>query len=282
MTTRFPRPALFALAGAVAVAAVAFGVGVTTRGTGNASPSPAIVTPTPLPSITADGPLSLRGSAWDQSRFGSAYPGTIPPGRYFLEDHYPARISFDIPAGWFLWDAATDYNGILVDSPGAPSGSGWGVVFSVVGTVSADPCNQFKGTLDPAVARSVDAVAAAMAGWPGFEATSSTAITVDGHPARLVMLTSSHDSSTCPTRKLWTTPAGGYWEDAYGAIGAERHVIPYRLVQVGDAVLVIRTTDFPETSPFELEQGVPAEAERHAWDQVALAKIVDSVRIEMR
>jgi hypothetical protein len=53
----------------------------------------------------------------------------------------------------------------------------------------------------------------------------------------------------------------------------------FRIIDVGGQILAIRTTDYPEPSPYELSQGVAADPTRHAADQVALEKIVESIRI---
>ena len=53
----------------------------------------------------------------------------------------------------------------------------------------------------------------------------------------------------------------------------------YEIVDTGHGLLVIRTTDFPQTSPNELSSGVAADPTRHAADQVALHAILDSIRL---
>ena len=53
----------------------------------------------------------------------------------------------------------------------------------------------------------------------------------------------------------------------------------FRIVDVNGTLLVIRTTDFPDTSPNELAQGIPDDPTRHAADQVAMQQILDSIRI---
>jgi hypothetical protein len=52
------------------------------------------------------------------------------------------------------------------------------------------------------------------------------------------------------------------------------------LLDVGDGLLAIRTTEFGDPSPFELSQGVAPDPDRHAADLVELQAIVDSIRIE--
>ncbi len=46
---------------------------------------------------------------------------------------------------------------------------------------------------------------------------------------------------------------------------------------VNGTPVVIRTTDYPETSPFETQQGVAQDATRHKADQVELHRMLDSI-----
>ena len=79
--------------------------------------------------------------------------GDLPAGAYYLDlPAYPARIDFEVPAGWWhFWPGATrqasDAHAILVNSleTGAANGSAWGVAFTVVGKVPVDPCDPAAG-----------------------------------------------------------------------------------------------------------------------------------------
>ena len=55
----------------------------------------------------------------------------------------------------------------------------------------------------------------------------------------------------------------------------------YEWTREGYRKVVIRTTDFPETSPYEVEQGVAPDPTRHVDDQVELHQILDSIRISV-
>ncbi len=280
MISTVPRPARFGLVAVFAVVITLLGFGLL-RGPSQAGGPSAAPTPTSTAAPTPAGPASLRGSASNPSVNGTEYPPNLPPGTYYLDTGYPAKVTLDVPPGWFLWDAATDYNGVLVDSPDARSGSGWGLVISVIGNVYKDACNQYLGVLDTQTEPSVETVVSAMSSWPGFEITESSAITVDGFAGRMIKVRSNLDHASCPITKMWTSSDSGYSEDGYGLVGSPGHLMTYRLLQVGQSVLVIRTTDFPETSPFELEQGVPESADRHAADQLQLQAMVDSIRISV-
>ena len=52
----------------------------------------------------------------------------------------------------------------------------------------------------------------------------------------------------------------------------------FRILEVGDQLLIIRTTDYPQQAPFEEEQGVTSDPTRHVDDQRALHAILDSIR----
>jgi hypothetical protein len=277
MTSTIPRPLWVGLAAAAAVIAIAVGVGVGSRGAGTGTPTPAAATQTPTTGATPAGPAALRNSPSVTSAYGAGYPPNISPGTYYLDAGYPATVSIDVPPGWFLWDAATDFNGVLRDSADAPSGSGWGLVVSVVDAVYKNPCNQYLGTID-ATTPSVDAFVAAVSAWPGVQVSESSPMSMDGFAGQMIKVRSTVDVAGCPVHRLWETPSG-YAEDGYGLLGSSRHEMTYRFLQVGRSVLVIRTTDFPETSPFEFQQGVPFSADRHAVDQMLLQAMVDSIHI---
>jgi hypothetical protein len=121
---------------------------------------------------------------------------------------------------------------------------------------------------------------AAMSSWPGFEATAPTAIEVGGFSGQMIELTTSRTSKDCPLQALWTTPEG--WKvDGYPIVNATAtpHTDQFRIVDVNGTLLAIRTTDFPETSPYEEEQGVAPDPTRHAAHQVVLHQILDSIKI---
>ena len=187
-----------------------------------------------------------------------------------------------MPAGWFQWLPFSDYEGVLVDaSPEAPQGSGWGLMFDGVGAVSKDPCDPAKGTLAPTETSTVDGLVAAMRAWPGFESTTPAPISVSGFDGQLVELKAGTAVKGCDAPELWTTPMGAPL-DAYPLIaGGVTTTLPaqFRILDVNGTLLVIRTTDFPDTSPNEREQGIAADPTRHAADQVELHQILDSIRI---
>ena len=119
-----------------------------------------------------------------------------------------------------------------------------------------------------------------MSSWPGFEATAPTPIVLDGFSGQLIELTSTRTTTDCPAPVLWITPQA--WPlDAYPIVNATAtaHKVQFRIVDVDGTLLVIRTTDFPETTPAEAAQGLALDPTRHAADQVELHQILDSIRV---
>lgn len=136
-------------------------------------------TPSPTAAPTATGPTSLMDSP---------EAGDLPAGAYYLDlPAYPARIDFEVPAGWWhFWGGATrldsDAHAILVNSEdtGAANGSAWGVAFTVVEEVRVDPCDPAAGNMDSSVTESAEALAEAFSSWEDFPATGVEDTTLGG------------------------------------------------------------------------------------------------------
>lgn len=243
------------------------------------TPSPTPI-PTPTPTPTAAPPTAL----------GSAPLVTCPldteqclqAGTYRLTSSaWPGEVTLDVPAGWSQWKPASDYEGVLVDAgPDAKQGSGWGLMFMTVGAVSKDPCDPSKGTFDPATTSTVDGLVKAMRAWPGLKATAPTPIVLAGYSGQLVELTSSLTLANCKDGFIWSTPQLEK-VDAYPMVSADKtpHPAQFRVLDVNGTPLVVRTTDFPETSPNEASQGVAPNPTRHAADQIQLHQILDSIKV---
>ncbi len=244
------------------------------------TPTPTIApTPTPTPPVlgllsapTAPCPIQTSVTCLD-------------PGRYKLSSptHWPTTISFDVPENWWEWfpgNVVEDFESVLVDS-GPAGGSGWGVSFMTVGDVSRNPCDPSAGTFPSAAVDSPTKLAAAMSKWPGFKATTPVPTTVGGAQGVLIELTSTRTLAQCPdTAFLWKTVAG-VPVDVYPMVDKDglRRPGQYRIVDVNGQLVVVRTTDFPGTSPFEVSQGVAPNPTAHAADQVELHAILDSIRL---
>ena len=283
MMSRASTRARWGLAAAVVVAAVVLGAAVMNNGRAGPGIGSAPATAAPTPSPTAPPtPTSLGGARLQACEAGGGVPACLEPGTYRLtSDLWPGQVTIDVPAGWESWQAAADFEGVLVaGGPDATQGSGWGLMFIAVGPVYRDPCDRAQGTLDPGQTSTVDGLVTAMSSWPGFEATAPTPIVVDGFSGQLIELTSTRTTTDCPSPVLWTTPQA--WPlDAYPIVNptVTADKVQFRIVDVDGTLLVIRTTDFPETSPFEASQGVAPDPTRHAADQVELHKILDSIRV---
>jgi len=267
-----------AIAAAAVVIVALFGYNLLPRtGTVGGPPTPA---PSPTPSASPGRPAML-----EQAPQVACGPSTcMAPGTYRLTGNvWPGTITMEVPDGWFEWLPFTDrdaYDALLI-GPSTGGGSGWGLVFSVVDTVWKDPCDATKGRYDRAATDTIEELAAVISRWPGFEATAPAAPSVvSGYSGQLVAVTSTRTVADCPNGSVWTIPQGGS-VDAYPMVGAsgKARTGTYRIVDVGGTLLVIMTTDFPETSPNELAQGLPDDRTRHAADQVAMHQILDSIRI---
>ena len=200
------------------------------------------------------------------------------PGTYRLDaDVVPVAAAIDIPRGWFEWDVGAGTTGVLVDSGlDAPDGSGWGILFSSLGRISVDPCDPAAGFV-PAVHTAADLVQA-MQRWPGFQVGIPQPISIGGYDGRLVEVTSSKNNITCPSAVVWETPSF-FPIDGYPMVSqSATRPTQFRILEIGNELLIIRTTDFPGQSPFEESQGVAANPTRHAADQLTLRAILDSLR----
>jgi hypothetical protein len=173
---------------------------------------------------------------------------------------------------------AGDFDGVILDGgPDALEGSGWGIMFAAVGPVSMDPCDQAQGTFDSAATSTVVGLVTAMSSWPGFEATA------DPDRGRRLQRTAGRahvnlTSTDCPAGAM-DHPTGLEGRRPIVNATGTAHTDKLRIVDVDGTLLVIRTIDFPETTPYEEEQGVASDPTRHAADQVELHEIVDSIRI---
>ena len=289
MISRSSSTAHWGLAAAVVVAAVVLGSTFVNRGSGlpavgaaaTATPSPS---PSPSPSASTASPAMLVHAPQAACGPSGGPPNCLVPGTYRLSgDVWPGEITLEVPVGWFEWLPYTDhdaYDALLVDA-GTGNGSGWGLEFNVVGSVAKDPCDPAKGTYDRAATGTVDGLVAAMSRWPGFEATAPAPTVVGGYSGQFVELTSTRTETDCPNGSVWTIPQGGTVNGypMVGVRGSAPRPGTFRIADVNGTLVVIRTTDFPETSPNELSQGIPDDPTRHAADQVAMHQILDSIRV---
>jgi hypothetical protein len=272
--------AKYALAAAavVVVAIIGYNLLPGTGGVGHPT-----VTPSPNPAASqASPPMLEQASPAACGPIASAL-NCLAPRTYSLTGNvWPAEITLDVPAGWFEWLPYTNrdaYDALLVDA-GTNGNSGWGLVFSVVDAVAKDPCDPAKGSYGRAEIGTVDKLVAAMGKWPGFAVMAPTPTVVGGYSGQLVKVTSTRTMTDCPNGSAWTIPQGGS-VDAYPMVGVagKARAGTYRILAVRGTLLVIMTTDFPETSPNELSNRIADNPTRHAADQVVLHQILDSIGI---
>ena len=287
MISRVSTPARWGLAAAAVLAAIVLGAAFMTYGRGSPTVGAAPASPSPAASPTSrptERPPTTLNDAPLEACFPSGPPDCLVAGTYQLSslNDWPLQIGLTVPAGWFQWNPARGFEGVLVDSgPDAPDGSGWGLMFIRVGNVSIDPCDLSAGTFTGADMTTVDGMVSAMHQWPAFVAVTLSPTTVGGFGGQLVELTSTRTSTDCPNPVLWTTPTGAS-VDGYPIVtapGPAAHSVQFKIVDVNGALLVVRTTDFPDTSPNELSQGVGADPTRHSADQIELHQILDSITV---
>ena len=270
-----------AAAAVLVVAVVGYNLLPNRGGTGGPLASPPSASPTP--SATPAAPAMLKDAPHAACSPAGGASNCLAPGTYRLTGNvWPGEIAMDVPIGWFEWQPYTwddAYDAVLVGD-GTNGGSGWGLQFILVNTVRKDPCDSAKGSYARAETSTVDGLVAAMSAWPGFHATAPVSTVVGGFSGQLVELTSTRTSTDCPNGSIWTIPQGGA-VDTYPLVGApgKARAGTFRILAVNGTLFVVRTTDFPNTSPNELANGIPDDPTRHAADQVAMQQILDSIRI---
>jgi len=237
-------------------------------------------TPSPIPSATfPDAAAYLRSApATGCVRVIRVGFECTEPGTYRIDsDVVPVPAAVDLPRGWFEWDPGPGSAGALVNSGSdALNGSGWGILFISPGRIRVDPCNPAAGFVPPAATAAE--VVQAMERWPGFQVGSPQPISVGGYGGLLVEVTSTKTSLTCPTAEVMETSAGTAI-DGYPMSGqVTSRPGQFRILEIAGKLMIVRTTDFPQESPFEVSQGVAPDPTRHVADQLALQAILDSLR----
>jgi len=192
-------------------------------------------------------------------------------------------VTVAVPAGWFEWFGGTGWDAVLVDK--GRGASGWGVMFYTVGDVARDPCDSNKGSVSAAQVETPEKLADAMAAWPHFTATARQPITLDGHSGVTFRLTASN-KSTCTGNGTAGQSKSGAIVDAWPMVRVNdpgtHGPVTVEIVDTGNGLLVIRATDFPQTSPFDVSSsGHSPDPTFHAGDQADLHAILDSIRLSV-
>jgi len=269
-----PRTRWEAVAAAL-VAAVVLGAGLLPSIAAAPAPTPTpAVTPTPSHSPQAIGaaPSDICATA------ATGSTDCIAPGTYSLGPNLPSSMTVTVPGGWFEWDQGPGSAGLLSGQGTNHVGSGWGALIFLVGSVPRNPCDPGAGTLPATDVDTPGALAAAIAAWPGFEATDPAPITLDGRTGVSVRLVAT--TAACASGTTFLTPDGSRI-DTYPMVDGRdsRYPATFRIVPAYGTLLVVRTPGTTQTSPFEEAFGMPRDPNQHLPDQAELDAIVDSIRL---
>ena len=121
----------------------------------------------------------------------------LEAGTYLVDDPFPVRFSFVVPAGWARWaytDAASQLNVVR---------RGLGEVsFEIVDNVSADPCT--GELLDPPMGPSIDDLVTALSDLDEFEVSAAEDFTLDGFRGKQLTMTAPAEPA-CESLSTWRT-----------------------------------------------------------------------------
>ena len=163
----------------------------------------------PIASVAADPSAPIASVAADSSApSAGATPVLIEPagaveefhdleaGTYVVDDPFPLRVSFAVPAGWVTWAYTSEASQLNVVKAEFAE-----VSFEIVDNVSGDPCTQL---LDPPVGPSVDDLVTALSDLDGFEVSAPADITIDGFSGKQLTMTAPTDHR-CRSLLTWRT-----------------------------------------------------------------------------
>jgi hypothetical protein len=291
MSSSTPNIARWGLVAAGLVVAVGLGAAIVLPGRGGGGGA-AVASPTPIPSLTpTPAPTRPPVSSLTTLHAAVSVPCSdlptaelcIRPGTYALGEAVPGG-SVEVPAGWWEWNPGIGSVGLLVEHPDVPGGSGWGVVLTQVGDVSRDPCDRSAGIHARDDVDTPAELAAVMASWPGFQATPAGPINFGDVQGVHTQLITSSTSPLCTGPVLWTTPAGtpidGYPMVAGAGVSMDGYPGDFRIIDLDGQLIAIRAMGSAETSPYERQQSIEADPDRHALDLVTQQGIIDSIRFE--
>jgi hypothetical protein len=190
MSMKMSAPVRYGLVAAVAVAAVVLGAALLSGGQNTGDPD----SPTPMPSAILIEPT------------GTGPTNRLAAGRYYVDDPFPVRISFELAQGWLAGDYVSGGNFLGLGGALEPSGE---LSIQVVDNVLVDPCDFAAGPLEPPVGPSIDDLANALANLPSIQATAAEDVTIDGHAGKRLELTRAPSAAaSCDLLALWRTSNG--------------------------------------------------------------------------
>lgn len=242
-------PSRIAVAAAAVLALAVIGVIAFPKGSGVAGPGPTpSATPMPIPTPS---PIALPLNPQQLS--------VVETGTYLAGRPFQIPITMTVPAGWF-GKVGGPYAAYLDNGADARNG-GAGITLSLSQTIYADPCHD-RGFLTPQPGPTVDDLTAALASLPGFDATTPTEVTVDGHNGKQLTLTAPANFDACTLSadgyRLWQLPLGAILSFSPG----QRTTL--RIVDVNGTRLIVSSDAYPTTSA----QGL-----------TAVQQILDSIHI---
>ena len=159
----------------------------------------------PAPSVGDPGPSPISAPPTTLSPAPSAAVlrfGPLTAGTYATQAAFPVRITLALPGGWA--GLATSGATVSIIQSDAEVDSAF-LGFWIVETAHRDPCGM-GGVVDSPVGPTVEDLAAALAGAPGFDATEPTAVSVGGVDGQYLELTGP--LAGCMEPELFRTPDG--------------------------------------------------------------------------
>ena len=233
----YARIAIAAVA-VVAIAVVGYNLLPRTGGVGSRPTPGPTATPKPTPV-----PFSTTPSS-----------GALAPGSIVLDGAFPLAIAFDVPAGWTRSGGAelADLVGVAkMRGDAAPAWASW----AVVANVYADPCHGRSGPIEPPIGPTVDNLVAALTSMVGFESTTPTDVSIDGHVGKRFQLSDTIDPAAagCDDTTwlwLWEPASGGDTGKVPGAVTMQLWVL-----DVEGTRLVMFTEEYGAT-PTEIAESI--------------------------
>jgi hypothetical protein len=191
MNTTKSAPVRYGLVAAVAIAAVVLGAALFSRG-----PNVGGDQDSPTPSAS---PILIEP-------MGTGATNRLAAGRYYVDDPFPVRVSFELAPGWTASGYLSGGSFLLLSGDFNPSGE---LTIQVVDNVFVDPCDPDAGLREPPVGPSVDDLVSALGNLPSVEATAAVDVTVDGYAGKQLELTKAPSAAAaCDPLTLWSTSAG--------------------------------------------------------------------------
>lgn len=195
--------------------------------------------PTPTPE-----PAAVEPTATPLPALGDQV--LLDAGRYRVADAGISNIevTVEVPAGW-----TSSANWVVIGPRGNDEPDGMAIRFYKIPNLAANPLSHAEGNLDPPVGPTVDDLVQAIVTHPGWTASESTDITIDGRAGQLVSITIPLDAElpADDTFYLSTDPTeGGIWGWAPG------QTFDWYIVDVDGQRLIIDAFHYPDTSEEDL------------------------------